>query len=87
LAGSFEFIGELPVNHIAQWDGYHWLPLGEGIDGYPYSLLTDTFGNLYVGGSFLMAGGISSPFIAKWDGSQWTSLGDGMNNDVINGNR
>src|SRR5262245_17455773 len=33
VGGLFTMAGSLTVNHIAQWDGARWLPLGAGVTG------------------------------------------------------
>lgn len=76
--GQFMNAGDLPVNHIARWDGDVWSAVGTGdevgVDNVVYSVETfetDGVEALYVGGNFDYAGGVLSPGIAKWMGSEW----------------
>jgi hypothetical protein len=55
-----------------------------GIDGYAQSLVTDSMGNLYVGGQFSIAGNVTAKNIAKWNGSTWSTLGSGIDGSEIN---
>ena len=81
VGGAFSFIGAVPANGIAKWDGSAWSALGSGVvpgfNGGVFALaVSDT--SLYVGGSFTTAGGVVANNIAKWDGSGWSALGSGM---------
>ena len=42
-------------------------------------MITDSNGNLYVGGDFDTAGGVEAKNVAKWDGHRWIPLSSGMN--------
>ena len=66
--GDFTFIGTVPANHIAKWDGSAWSALGSGISGNVYALAVSG-NNLYAGGYFVAAGGVTVNNVAKWDGS------------------
>ena len=80
--GIFSYAGDIPVNNIASWNGTSWSPLGDGIDGYVYSLALDDSGNLIVGGDFDLAGETAAANIAKWDGATWSAMNVGMDDTV-----
>lgn len=68
-----------PGNRIAKWNGISWEALGVGLaNGYCYSLLEHSNGDLIVGGSFRTAGGHDTNYIARWDGIEWHDLAGGM---------
>ncbi|MEK0448207.1 MAG: hypothetical protein RL088_475, partial [Verrucomicrobiota bacterium] len=81
VGGMFTFIGTVPANRIAKWNGSAWSALGSGMDGQVLALAV-IGSDLYAGGSFTTAGGVSANRIAKWNGSAWSALGTGMNNIV-----
>jgi hypothetical protein len=81
VAGQFTTAGGDPANRIAMWNGNSWSALGEGLNGFCYSLALDNEGNVYVGGGFTEAGGVVANKIAKWDGANWSALGLGLNDD------
>ncbi len=64
-----------PADWIARWDGAAWQPLGLGLNGTPFTLVSDAAaGRLYVGGLFTLAEypgifgqGIPSYYMAAWD--------------------
>lgn len=76
-AGGFQQSGNTSVHGVALWDGLHWNPLGEGLDGQGRTVAVwkDT---LYVGGYFSSAGGVNAGSLAKWDGSAWYDVGAGL---------
>jgi hypothetical protein len=91
--GSFDTAGGVLVNHIAQWNGGFWSPLGEalgaGIIGEVMAFTTFEDDNgplLYAGGDFFSAGGVIVNNIAAWDGTSWSALigssGTGLNGEV-----
>ena len=81
VGGGFTFIGTVPANYIAKWDGSAWSALGSGMNGDVYALAVSGT-NLYAGGDFTTAGGVPANNIAKWNGSAWSALGSGMNGTV-----
>ena len=81
VGGDFTFIGTVPANHIAKWDGSAWSALGSGMNGIVWALAVSGT-NLYAGGSFGTVGGVPANRIAKWDGSAWSALGSGMSGSV-----
>jgi hypothetical protein len=76
--------GANPADHLAQWNGTAWSPLGTALSGFPYAM-TVYDGKLIVGGYFLDAGGVEANRIAAWDGASWSSLGMGINDDTDTG--
>jgi len=86
IAGSFDSIGSIASNRIAEYsDNSTWVPLGTGIqNGVVYSTVsTYIHPNIYVpllfaGGTFTVAGGLSVNHIAMWDGSSWHTLGNAV---------
>jgi hypothetical protein len=81
--GCFTSIDGVSANHITQWDGDAWEPLGSGLEPSPLFIrplntLTVYNGDLVAGGSFLTAGGSVANGIARWDGSIWHPLGTGV---------
>ena len=70
VGGDFTFVGTVPANNIAKWDGRAWSALGPGIDDIAYALA--------VSGTNLYAGGDNPYPISKWDGSAWSALGSGV---------
>jgi hypothetical protein len=81
FGGDFRFIGTVPANYVAKWDGSTWSALGSGMNQVVQALAVSGT-NLYAGGQFTTAGGVSATNIAKWDGNGWSALGSGMNNGV-----
>src|ERR1035438_8841136 len=82
VGGEFTWIGTVPANYIAKWDGTTWSALGSGMGGLGGSTVVQALAvsgtNLYVGGWFTTAGGVTVNGIAKWDGNAWSALGSGM---------
>ena len=64
IGGHFKSSGSNTLNSVAQWDGFHWQPLGIGVwdqgasdlTGYAFRLFNYN-SRLYCGGVFLGAGG------------------------------
>jgi hypothetical protein len=85
VAGDFKFIGTVPANHIAKWDGSTWSALGSGITSVAAGVyaLAVTGTTLYAGGRFTTAGGAPITNLAKWDGSTWSALGSGLTGDSV----
>lgn len=79
--GAFTASGATQLNHIGQWNGQQWLPLGEGLEGEVYALRIDD-NTLYAGGRFERSGTQSLSAIAHWNGHQWQSLAGGVTRRV-----
>lgn len=85
-AGDFVMVGEMPVNHIAAWNGSNWDSLGSGL-GYPFygsglalAVLENT---LVAGGFFAFYAGEEAAFnIASWDGASWSAMDSGLGGAV-----
>jgi len=84
VAGFFTAAGDVPVAHIAAFDGQNWTPLGAGMDGVGVYSLTIYQGDLIAGGWFDTAGGVAASNIARWDGTSWTPIGSGTDGVVWN---
>jgi hypothetical protein len=89
--GTFFFISDpnvgpnfIETNHVAQWDGIEWKPMGSGFNEVVRSLVY-VGGRLYAGGQFTATGDETTPLskVAVWDNAEWKALGDGM--DLIEG--
>lgn len=64
--------------NISQWNGSAWINVGAGTDTTVFSLISDSYGNIYAGGAFNAAGTVYANSVAKWNGSTWSTLGAGM---------
>ncbi len=71
--GTFSTIGGISANNIAVWNGTTWAPLGSGLNGRVFAMVTKG-DDVYVGGDFTTAGGVAAPRIAKWNGTAWSGL-------------
>ena len=81
VGGGYTVANGISANHIAQWNGSAWNPLGSGtvwVNGGNVFAQTLYNGDLYVGGNFITAGGITANGVAKWDGVSWSNLGSGI---------
>ncbi len=57
--------GNVPVKHIAKWDGANWSQMGEGMNAAVRTLCIS--GNyLYAGGDFITSGTTSVVHVARW---------------------
>lgn len=81
VGGAFTTAGGVTVNHIAKWDGIHWLPLGQGLNGN-VNCLVAVGSEIYAGGEFTMAGSQTVNHVARWDGIAWYPMGNGLNASV-----
>ncbi len=90
-SGNLYAAGPLTVSSrwkasVARWDGERWEALhSDTLFGfYPYAVICDAKGNLYVGGDFKSIEGVPAKNIAKWDGSNWSAVGSGVDSAVGN---
>lgn len=77
-AGGFLTVSSQVVNHVAEWTGAAWVPLGTGVDGDATHLVVHDDGSgsaLYVAGAFTHAGGVPADGIARWNGTSWSAVG------------
>lgn len=86
VGGDFTSVGVVPANHIAQYDGSMWQPLGDGLGGTVFALTTwdpDGIGAqqplVVAGGSFSVAGAVIAEHVARWNGSVWSPFAGGTN--------
>jgi hypothetical protein len=78
--GDFTVAGGVAANHIAQWDGESWQPLGEGRPtGVDALAVYD--GKLIADGQ--LSSQPSGHLISQWDGATWTQLGGPFNKEIF----
>ncbi len=78
--------GNMPANHVAQWDGLAWSALGNGFNDNVNVIATQG-SQIIAGGYFHEAcgniscdnGNVRVNSIAAWNGIAWTPLGFGLN--------
>lgn len=83
--GQFTSSSNVPMNRVAKWDGSTWYSIGTGSNNgvygqsnaYVRTIVTDAYGNLYVGGYFNTAGGVPVSDLAKWNGNNWEGFSFG----------
>jgi len=88
VAGHFELVGDLTVNHVARWDGKEWHALGPGlleaerpVDTVVRGLAVHDDGSglaLYAAGNFTHAGDERVLNLARWRGGKWQPVGTGL---------
>lgn len=83
--GRFRSISGAQAEHIAQWDGNDWKPVGGGVNQNVFALAVHDDGQgpaLFASGDFRQVGvnpdRISAQRIAKWDGADWSPLQFGL---------
>lgn len=72
VAGLFGVAGGQPANHIAQWDGVAWSPLGAGLGQVALALRELPNGELLAGGHQILG----TQSVARWNGSVWSGMGN-----------
>lgn len=82
IAGAFTLLEGNPLWHIARWDGGHFRPLGDGLNG-PVRALATYRGDLIAAGDFTAAGTMPLSRIARWDGTSWQPLGTGSDIPIL----
>ncbi len=73
---------ETSTKKMTAGDEPNWDPLGSGVDGFVFDLISFG-GELVAAGSFLQAGGAPANRVARWDGASWSPLGGGFDNTVL----
>ena len=65
-----------PVRIDPTFSDASWVSMGgiAGINGNVYATVTDSSGQLYIGGTFTEAGEAVANYIAQWNGSSWSAL-------------
>jgi hypothetical protein len=81
VGGNFTEAGGMPAQHIAQWDGKTWKPLGSGVN-QPVRDIAVYGKDLYIAGDFTMSDNLELRYIAKWNGEFWEALGYSVNASV-----
>jgi len=70
--------GNVPINHIARWDGTQWTSLGFGLNAQPYSIVING-SKVYVAGPTMICGdaacstGTTVQGLSVWDGGSWSA--------------
>ena len=84
--GHFDSCGAVATRNIARWDGTNWSALGQGVNGYVYSMIAaDT--SLYAGGWFnYVNSNLPANKIASWGNRIDTCLTTLSQPSVISGN-
>lgn len=89
-AGEFSVAGGELARNIARWDGTRWWPLGSGLSGRVFDIMSwDPDGDgpappqLLAGGWCRMAGETEVNYVASWDGTRWSSLGGGVDSYAV----
>jgi trimeric autotransporter adhesin len=88
-AGTFAASGAAGLNHVAQWDGVAWTPLGGGVTAPPVfgglaavralAVYHDGAGSsLVAAGTFSTAGGVAVVNVARWNGTSWAPIAPGV---------
>ncbi|MCP4548272.1 MAG: hypothetical protein GY835_17565 [bacterium] len=75
-AGDFVTGSGRTLNRIARWNGYEWLPYGDGLNGRVHCI-TPYRDGFVVGGTF-------PGYVAFWDGVDWIIPDGGTNGPVYN---
>ncbi len=73
-------LARMPIFAQSTFTDANWVRIGglASVNGAVNSLVTDTNGNIYVGGNFSIPGQANANAVAKWNGSSWSSLGSGL---------
>jgi hypothetical protein len=81
-AGIFQDAAGEPAANIARWTGFHWEPLGAGLDGWVRAIQFDDAGTLWAAVS---SDDVSTGSLARWDGAAWTVANtlDGAIRDLV----
>jgi hypothetical protein len=64
--GMFTRINNVPMSHIAAWNGTQWSPLGSGLSPIGGKAMAVWDDQLHVGGQFTLAGDRATPYWATW---------------------
>lgn len=72
VGGGFGFVGRMPAQGLARWDGATWQNVG-AITG-EVNALESYAESLYVAGNFVMTGGIETTNAAVWTTGTWSAL-------------
>lgn len=85
--GAFTASGSTSLARIARWDGVGWTPLGGGLNGTVFAMLsleTKEGPRLLVAGAFTSAGSsVPAKRVAVWNGLEWSTLGSGFDDGAF----
>lgn len=79
VGGVIAYAGQVPVQHVARWDGATWS--GIGWTGSEVYAMTPFDAGLGRGAQLMVAGNFAGG-IAGWDGVSWSFLGGGTNGTI-----
>ena len=87
VGGRLQVASNMDASYIAKWDGSSWSTLGDGVNGYVYTIVPGPADTVYIGGTFTRAYHPSLPYVqvnrvAMWDGSSWNAFDSGANGTV-----
>lgn len=85
VAGNFERLGPVMVEHVGRWRGSRWEAVGAGLNGTVQALLPFDDGSgmaLFAAGEFTASGSTPMPYIAKWTGASWAPVGVGLDREA-----
>jgi hypothetical protein len=88
--GYFATSGNQP-NTFARWNGFSWVPAGDGevTGGYEVpsvNALASFGGSLWVGGSFARAGASYSPYLAQYSCSCYVNCDNSTTSPILTAN-
>lgn len=85
MAGSFNYVNNVRLVSLAQWNGTSWSGVGNS-DFSIYQSLTSVVvasnGDLYVGGDITVNGSTPAVGVARWNGTSWNAFGAGVSEYV-----
>lgn len=68
--------------NIARWNGSEWNPVGSGVDGTIFNIISGADG-IYVSGSIEPINPQNQGGIVRWDGNQWHDVGGGITGYIM----
>jgi len=82
VAGGGAGLLSAKVGSVDRWNGSTWANLGT-TDGYVWSLVTLTNGDVVAGGDFTQVNGVPANHVARYDGSNWHAMNSGIDGRVL----
>jgi hypothetical protein len=85
VGGTFDRIGDTPVNNLAAWDGSQWRDLAGGVTATNWAVMSMQAhdGGVFVAGAFARAGSVAAAGIAWFDGTTWHAMDGGVDSAVL----